>query len=283
MKFWPAEIVWLCGRITCSRMRFASSCASFTWRSYSSAVASRCWNTNPRVTAPAAHTNRTTKIKRRFTVPPTAISAGPRTLRRSTIHRVPRTWQGNALPSFVSTCASRQTRSADGALNPPTAAETECAEKQKRCGNFPQRQLAYAKSSRTVLFSGVDRHRWRRGRKIILFPQLAVHDAGNLRGRRPLHAARIPAQQHRQRDLRMCFIRVREEPADFRRRGVIVARSRFADGHLVAAAVKARPARAIQHRRQHAFADFRKNRSDVQFPLHLGREILNVFPAVRIL
>src|SRR5215472_18540453 len=81
----------------------------------------------------------------------------------------------------------------------------------------------------------------------------------------------------------MRFIRVGNEPTDLRRRSMIVARSRLADGQLVAAPVVARLASAVEHGGEHALADFREDRADVQFALHFWCEALNLFLAARIL
>ena len=64
---------------------------------------------------------------------------------------------------------------------------------------------------------------------------------------------------------------------------MVVASSRFAKGHLVTAAVETRLAGAIQDCGEHAFADLRENRADVQFALHARREIFNFILAVGVL
>src|SRR6266699_2628715 len=116
-KFWPAESFSCWGRITCSRIRFASSRASLTWRWYSSAVESLCSKTNPNNTAPATPTHRISMTKPRLTIPPGANcrpekNRGP----RSTI--LPAMGcQRNAHTRFVSTGRWRQIRIDQGALN----------------------------------------------------------------------------------------------------------------------------------------------------------------------
>src|SRR6266404_9609596 len=79
----------------------------------------------------------------------------------------------------------------------------------------------------------------------------------------------------------MRFIGVSDEPADAR--SGIVASSGFTQRHFVAAAIEAALASAIENRGQHAFANFRKNRRDIQIALYARREILNVIGSTRIL
>src|SRR5207302_9891679 len=120
-------------------------------------------------------------------------------------------------------------------------------------------------------------------RKIILFAESAVDAPCHNGGRRTLYSARVSTQQNRERDFRVRVIGVGKEPAYFRRGRVVVASARLPERHLVSAPVETGFAGPIKHRGEQALADFRQYRTNVQFPLHARREILNLFLAVRIL
>src|SRR6267142_4307184 len=109
------------------------------------------------------------------------------------------------------------------------------------------------------LVAGLHGHGARGVRKIVLLAQPAVDAARNFSRRWPFYAPRIPAQQNRQRDLRMRFVGEREEPADLRWRNVIVASAGLPERHFIAAAVETGLPRPVQNRCQQAFPDFRKD------------------------
>src|ERR1700688_3903977 len=88
--------------------------------------------------------------------------------------------------------------------------------------------------------------------EIILFTQAAINVARNGRGRRALYAPSISTKQYRERNFRMSFISVSQEPADARRSDVIVASSGLTKRCFIPAVIKARFASAIKHRRHHA-------------------------------
>jgi len=77
------------------------------------------------------------------------------------------------------------------------------------------------------------------------------------------------------------LVGVGDEPADLGSR--IVAGACLAERCFVAAGIKAALGCAVENSGEHAFADFRKNRSDVEIALYLGLKILNVFGSAGIL
>src|ERR1700674_1223253 len=99
--------------------------------------------------------------------------------------------------------------------------------------------------------------------EVVLLSKLAVDPACDNRRGRTLHAACVSAKEDGERDFWMGFVRVSEKPPDFRWRRVIVARAGFADGHFITATVETGLAGAVQNRREQAFANFWKDRSDI--------------------
>src|SRR5216684_8966047 len=79
----------------------------------------------------------------------------------------------------------------------------------------------------------------------------------------------------------MRLVGIGNEPADAR--SGIVARSGLAQGHFVSAAIEAALARAVENRREHAFADFRKHGGDVQIALDARSKALDFVGAARVL
>ena len=66
--------------------------------------------------------------------------------------------------------------------------------------------------------------------------------------------------------------------------GLIVgARSGFSRGEFVATGIEAALAGAVKNGGEHAFADFRKNRGDIQIALDARSEILNFIGGARVL
>src|SRR5229473_4944823 len=154
---------------------------------------------------------------------------------------------------------------------------------RKRCRDSLQREKTSTLKCQAELVAGLEGYGMRGVRKIILFAELAVDPAGNNGGGWTLHAAGVSTQQNGERDFRVRVISVREEPADFRWRGVVVASPCFAERHLVATTVETRFPGAIKDGGQQALADLRENSANVQFALHARREIVNFFLCVRVL
>src|SRR5262249_55157663 len=80
---------------------------------------------------------------------------------------------------------------------------------------------------------------------------------------------------------RVLLVGVGDEPADLRR--WIVAGAGLAERGFVAAGIEAALRGAVENSGEHAFANFRQNRSDVEVALYLRLKILNVFRSSRIL
>src|SRR5579884_358285 len=112
----------------------------------------------------------------------------------------------------------------------------------------------------------------RKVRKIVLFAQQAIHPARHLGGERALDARRIPADQDRHGNLRVRFVRVRDEPAHARL--LVRAGPRLPRRKLVPARIVAALAGPVQNRREHSLAQFRKKRRNVELTLHARLEIL---------
>src|SRR3984893_16241056 len=110
------------------------------------------------------------------------------------------------------------------------------------------------------------------GSEIILFAQPAINMPGTGRCRSSFYAASISTKQNSERNFRMSFIRVSDEPTDTRWRNVIVARSGLTKRRFIPAAIEARFTRAIQNGRKHAFTNLRQNLRDIQFALHAWRK-----------
>src|ERR1700730_530714 len=117
--------------------------------------------------------------------------------------------------------------------------------------------------------------------KVILFAEPAVDAPGDLRGGGTNHLSRAAAEQNGQRDFRMSFIGIGDEPAHFRR--WVVAGTGLAERGFVAADVKAALGSAIEDGSEHAFANFRQHRSNVQIALHARSESLNLVGSAWIL
>ena len=85
-------------------------------------------------------------------------------------------------------------------------------------------------------------------------------------------AGRAPAapDQHHQHDSRMRFVRIRNKPAQPSAQRFVVAGSGLAQRLLVRIVALFRG--SIHHRRQHAFAQIRQQRRDIQFLFHLRLE-----------
>src|SRR6266404_8393399 len=154
---------------------------------------------------------------------------------------------------------------------------------RKRCRDSLQREKTSTLKCQAELVAGLEGYGMRGVRKIILFAELAVDPAGDNGGGWTFHAARVSTQENCKRDFRVRVVGVGDEPANFRRRRVVVASPRLPERHLVAAPVEARFAGAVQHRGEHTFANLWKYRADIQFALHARRKILNFFLAVGVL
>src|SRR5229473_1864822 len=79
----------------------------------------------------------------------------------------------------------------------------------------------------------------------------------------------------------MRLVGIGDEPADAR--SGIVARSGLAQGHFVSAAIEAALAGAVENRREHAFANFRKHGGDIQVALDARSKALDFISAARVL
>src|ERR1051326_377746 len=117
--------------------------------------------------------------------------------------------------------------------------------------------------------------------KIILFAEPTVDMAGNACCKRSFDTAAIAANQDGESDFRMRLIGVGQKPADMR--NLIGACSCFSSGHVIAARVEAAFACAVKDRRQHAFPQFGKQRSNVQFALDARNECTRFFSGYSIL
>src|SRR5260370_8185516 len=73
------------------------------------------------------------------------------------------------------------------------------------------------------------------------------------------------------------------EPANSRSGLMVRARSGFAKRLLVALAIKTRLAGSVEYRREHTFAELRKQRLDIQLALDSRRELIPLFRGARIL
>src|ERR1700675_2328180 len=79
----------------------------------------------------------------------------------------------------------------------------------------------------------------------------------------------------------MGFVGVGDEPAYARR--WVVAGAGFAEGHFVATYIEAALAGAVEDRSEHAFADFRELRGDIQIALDARGKVLNIVGGARVL
>ena len=119
------------------------------------------------------------------------------------------------------------------------------------------------------------------GCEIVLFAEALVDAAGYEGGGWAFDLVRLAAEENGERDFRVLFVGVSDEPADL---GTwVVAGASLAERGFVAAGIEAALRRAVENSGEHAFANFRKNRSDVEVALYLGLKILDVFGSARIL
>src|SRR6266851_67322 len=119
------------------------------------------------------------------------------------------------------------------------------------------------------------------GGKIVLFAEAAVDAAGDQGGGGADDLAGAAAEENGYRDLGMGFVSIGDEPADAR--SGIAAGSGLAQGHFVSASIEATLAGAVENRREHAFANFRKHGGDIQVALDARSKALDFISAARVL
>jgi len=117
--------------------------------------------------------------------------------------------------------------------------------------------------------------------EVILFAEAFVDAAGYESGGRAFDLVRLAAEENGERDFRVLLIGVGDEPTDFR--CWVVAGAGLAERGFVAAGIEAALGCAVENGSEHAFANFREDRSDVEVALYFRLKILNVFGSAGIL